>query len=273
MAPEQARGDRDIDARADVYALGALLFRSWPAGRRSRAQTAEEVLAGILAARRHGWASCSRCRATSRTLVARMLDKNPALRPADGEAALRRARRHRRDHRRAHRERAAPVVGSPTVRITPPSAGRTFTGEGAADAPTPSSARTRGRAPVSSVGVLSFLDMSPARDQDYLCDGIAEELIDTLAQLDGLRVAARSSSFQFKSQAEDARAIGARLGVDAIVEGGVRKAGDHLRITVRLVNVADGYQRWSQRFDGNIEECSPSRTRSQPAWRARCAGC
>lgn len=106
----------------------------------------------------------------------------------------------------------------------------------------------------TSIAVLPFLDMSASRDQDYLCDGIAEELINSLSHVTGLRVAARSSSFQFKSSGADARAVGARLGVDSVLEGGVRKSGDRLRVTVQLVDVADGYQRWSHRFDGTIQD-------------------
>ena len=106
----------------------------------------------------------------------------------------------------------------------------------------------------TSIAVLPFLDMSASRDQDYLCDGIAEELINALSHVNGLRVAARSSSFQFKSSGADARAVGARLGVDSVLEGGVRKSGDRLRVTVQLVDVADGYQRWSHRFDGTIQD-------------------
>ncbi len=110
------------------------------------------------------------------------------------------------------------------------------------------------RAGSTSIAVLPFLDMSSARDQGYLCDGIAEELINALSHVDGLRVAARSSSFQFKAAGADSRAVGARLGVDSVLEGGVRKSGERLRITVHLVDVADGYQRWSHRFDGTIED-------------------
>ncbi len=116
------------------------------------------------------------------------------------------------------------------------------------------SSRTPQSDEVRSIAVLPFLDMSAARDQDYLCDGIADELINALTHIDGLRVSARSSSFQFKSSKADARAVGARLGVDSVLEGGVRKAGDRLRVTVQLVDVADGYQRWSHRFDGTIED-------------------
>ena len=105
---------------------------------------------------------------------------------------------------------------------------------------------------LASVAVLPFLDLSAARDQDYLCDGIAEEILTALTHVAGLRVAARSSSFQQKGQG--ARDAGARLGVDAVLEGAVRKAGDKLRVTVQLVETAGGYQRWSHRFEGTVAD-------------------
>jgi adenylate cyclase len=104
----------------------------------------------------------------------------------------------------------------------------------------------------STIAVLPFMDMSPGRDQDYFCEGLAEELIDALGKIDGLRVAARSLSFRFRGASLDLREVGTGLGVAAIVEGSVRKAGDRLRITVQLVDVASGYQRWSQRFEREI---------------------
>jgi adenylate cyclase len=91
--------------------------------------------------------------------------------------------------------------------------------------------------------------MSPQRDQDYFCEGIAEELIDALTHVDGLRVVARSSSFQFRQDGIDLREVGRTLGVNWVVEGSVRRAGDQLRVTVQLIDVATGYHKWSQRFE------------------------
>jgi len=104
-------------------------------------------------------------------------------------------------------------------------------------------------AAVASIAVLPFVDMSPERDQDYFCEGIAEELINDLAQIKDLRVAARTSSFQFKKAPLDIREIGRRLGVGTILEGSVRKAGNRLRITAQLIKVPDGYHLWSHRYD------------------------
>lgn len=103
------------------------------------------------------------------------------------------------------------------------------------------------RAP--SVAVLPMIDLSPAKDQEYFCDGLAEELINALSRIEGLRVVARTSAFSFKGQNLDVRTIGSKLGVTSILEGSVRKQGNRLRITAQLINVADGYHIWSERFD------------------------
>jgi len=107
---------------------------------------------------------------------------------------------------------------------------------------------------ISSIAVLPFADMSPARDQDYLCEGLAEELINALTHIDGLRVAARTASFQFRSAGADIHEIGRQLAVGALLEGSVRKADNRLRVTVQLIEVATGYHRWSQRFDRLLDD-------------------
>ena len=107
---------------------------------------------------------------------------------------------------------------------------------------------------IASIAVLPFADMSPTHDQEYLCEGLAEELINALTQIDGLRVAARTASFQFRGKGEDIRRVGEQLNVEALLEGSVRKSGDRLRVTVQLVEVASGYHRWSHRFDGQFED-------------------
>ena len=103
--------------------------------------------------------------------------------------------------------------------------------------------------PPATVAVLPFVDRSPGGDQEYFSDGIAEELIATLARVEGLRVASRTSSFSFKGRNEDIRTIGRELGVAAVIEGSVRREGEQLRITAQLVNVADGYQLWSDTYN------------------------
>jgi len=105
-----------------------------------------------------------------------------------------------------------------------------------------------------SIAVLPFTDMSPQRDQEYFCDGMSEELINALAQIDGLHVTSRTSAFALKGQNLDMRSIGEKLGVTAVLEGSVRKSGNKLRVTAQLINIADGFQLWSERYDREMDD-------------------
>ena len=102
--------------------------------------------------------------------------------------------------------------------------------------------------------MLPFVDMSPQKDQEYFCDGIAEELLGALNQIADLHVASRTSSFQFRGSAMDIRDIGEKLNVKAVLEGSVRKAGDRIRVQAQLINVADGYRLWYERYDRDMED-------------------
>jgi TolB-like protein/Flp pilus assembly protein TadD len=107
---------------------------------------------------------------------------------------------------------------------------------------------------VGSIAVLPFLDMSPDRDQGYFCEGLADELINSLASLPNLHVASRTSSFRFKSPTLDIREVGQRLNVNTVLEGSVRKAGSNFRITAQLISAVDGYQLWSGKYDRRLED-------------------
>ena len=106
----------------------------------------------------------------------------------------------------------------------------------------------------ASIAVLPFADVSPAKDQEYLSDGLAEQLINDLAKVPGLKVIGRSSSFQFKDRSEDARDVGRKLAVANVLEGTVRREGDHVRITTELIKADDGFQLWSQTYDREIND-------------------
>lgn len=108
--------------------------------------------------------------------------------------------------------------------------------------------------PQRSIAVLPFVDMSPAKDQEYFTDGLTENLLNALAQLRDLRVAGRTSSFAFKNRNEDLREIGEQLGVAHILEGSVQKSGVQIRITAQLINAEDGYHLWSQTYDRTLED-------------------
>ncbi|HTJ20514.1 MAG TPA: tetratricopeptide repeat protein [Steroidobacteraceae bacterium] len=104
------------------------------------------------------------------------------------------------------------------------------------------------------VAILPFADMSPEKNQDYFCEGTAEEIIDALCAVTGLHVASRSASFQLKNRAVDAREVGRLLNVHAFLEGSVRKSDDRLRITAQLIDVGHGGHLWSQSFDRKVED-------------------
>jgi len=105
-----------------------------------------------------------------------------------------------------------------------------------------------------SIAVLPFQDMSREKDQEYFCDGIAEEIINALAHVSSLKVIARTSAFAFKNQNVDMREIGQKLNVETILEGSVRKDSNRIRITAQLIKTADGTHLWSERFDRNLDD-------------------
>jgi TolB-like protein/DNA-binding winged helix-turn-helix (wHTH) protein/tetratricopeptide (TPR) repeat protein len=106
----------------------------------------------------------------------------------------------------------------------------------------------------TSIAVLPFADMSAAKDQEYFSDGLAEQLINDLAKISGLKVVGWSSAFQFKGKNEDLRNVGRKLGAANVLEGSVRREGNHVRITAELIKTDDGFQLWSQTYDREIKD-------------------
>ncbi|HEU4382424.1 MAG TPA: protein kinase [Anaeromyxobacteraceae bacterium] len=239
MAPEQARGAPE-DERSDVFAFGVILHQmlsgELPFKGQGRERTRPAPELEIPGAPALG------------ALVARMLERDPLKRPRDGGQVLSALSLVQAELGRAGArpppEDMVPAGGAPPREAPAEPEGR---------------ARSRRRAAPSreaaaSIAVLPFADLSPAKDQDYFCDGIAEELLGALSAVEGLRVASRGSSFQFKGQAVDSREMGKALGVATLLEGSVRKAGNRVRVSARLVNAGDGYQRWSEAFDRRLED-------------------
>jgi TolB-like protein/Tfp pilus assembly protein PilF len=105
-----------------------------------------------------------------------------------------------------------------------------------------------------SIAVLPFADMSEKKDQEYFADGMAEEIIDLLVKIPGLKVISRTSSFQFKGKTEDLHSIGTQLGVAYVLQGSVRKSGDRLRVTAQLLNSRDGADVWSETYDRDLSD-------------------
>ena len=215
LSPEQARG-RDVDGRSDVFAFGSVLYEMLTGRRAFGAPSAPETLVAILRDEPRDLAELGiAVPASLAGVLRRCLRKNPVERF----------------------QSASDLAFS--LRAAAPGSGQ-VSGDAA-------------RVPVS-VAVLPFRNVSPDADNEYFSDGITEELINALAQVPGLRVAARTSSFLFKESREDIRAIAERLGVSTVLEGSVRKAGDRVRISAQLINAADGYHLWSESHDQNMSD-------------------
>jgi len=106
----------------------------------------------------------------------------------------------------------------------------------------------------NSIAVLPFVNMSGDPENEYFSDGLSEELINALVMVDGLKVVARTSAFAFRGQERDVREIGAELGVEHVLEGSVRKAGDRVRITAQLIHAEDGFHLWSETYDRQLDD-------------------
>ncbi len=131
---------------------------------------------------------------------------------------------------------------------------KVFFTDGSGYAASPSARQREFIAPENSIAVLPFTDLSRDSSQGYFSDGISEEILNLLAQVEGLHVAARTSSFAFRKGNTDIREIGRLLNVQAVLEGSIRKAGDRIRLTAQLINVADGYHIWSQTYDRKLDD-------------------
>jgi serine/threonine protein kinase len=219
MSPEQARG-APMDHRTDIWSFGVILYEMLTSVPPFRGDYDQAVVYLILNQDPEPVTSIRPdVPDTVTRVIDRCLEKDPANRYGSVEELMKDMRR---------------LEG---VRL-PGSSGR----------------GTQKSKELPSIAVLPFRDMSPARDQDYFCEGIAEELINALTQINGLRVAARTSAFQYKNKESDVRKIGNDLDVEAVLEGSVRKAGNRLRITAQLVNVSDGYHLWSEKYDRDLED-------------------
>jgi eukaryotic-like serine/threonine-protein kinase len=219
MSPEQARG-KELDSRSDFFSFGVTLYEMVTGTLPFHGQTAGEILEAIFTQQ-----PTPSIRLNPRTpgeldrIIYKALEKDRNLRYQSAVEI------------RTDLERLKRTISSNQI----------FPVGGAVSEP-------------QSIAVLPFADMSPEKDQDYFCDGMAEELISALAKVEGLSVASRTSSFRFKGRAEDASTIAKQLRVQTLLEGSVRKAGKKLRITVQLVNAADGYEVWSEKYDRETQD-------------------
>ena len=215
MSPEQARGE-PVGASSDLFAFGVVLYEMLTGRKAFARATAADTLAAVLK------------------------EDPPAMDSAPGglPPGVDRIVRHCLEKRPQARFQSMRDLAFALESLS----------DGASQAASPSQDAT------PSIAVLPFRDMSSGRDQDYFCEGLADELIHALTRIPNLRVASRTASFRFKENGGDVATIAQQLHVTTILEGSVRKAGERLRVSVQLIKASEGFHLWSDRYDRDLSD-------------------
>ena len=243
LSPEQARGE-PVDHRCDLFGLGCVLYAMCTGRSPFPAKSIFDAIRLVCDYPPQPLLSVNASLpAWLCQLIERLLAKDPVDRFQSAAEVVQALQRHH-----------AAAAGFSGADAGPP--------ESAQNDPLPHDLKTSALVPPEksvrdaprSIAVLPFKNISADAENEYFSEGLAEELLGTLAKLKGLNVAARCSAFQFKGQAMDVREVGRQLNVDAVLEGSVRKAGEQLRIAVQLSDARSGYQLWSERYDRHLSD-------------------
>ncbi len=227
MSPEQVRGE-ELDARTDLFSFGMVLYEMTTGIRPFRGETFGVIAEAIL----------------NRTPVA------PARLNTDLPPKLEEVINKALEKIKKLRYQSAADVATDLRRLRRNADSERSSGEGRARALTEIPTRPTHQA----IAVLPFTNMSSDPENEFFADGITEEIINALVQIEDLRVAARTSAFSFKENHVDLQTVGSRLNVNTVLKGSVRKSGDRLRIMADLINVADGYHLWFERYDRQLQD-------------------
>ena len=264
MSPEQARG-RIVDKRTDIWAFGVLLFEMLSGRPLFAGETVSDTIAAVLT-REPSYTELPACVPPHiRMLLARCLERDPKRRLRDiGEAR----------HQLEHPSSPLPTIDS-TSGVQPQSitqgqrqrtlwiavviglaltAGAVFVWQNRDSVMRLPSGNRSLPGSSQSIAVLPFVNESGSSDDEYFADGMTDELASALMKVNGLRVAAHSSTFTFKQKAVDVREVGSKLNVAVVLEGTVRRSGPKLRVTAQLVNASDGLALWSERYERDASD-------------------
>jgi serine/threonine protein kinase len=216
MSPEQVLG-RDVDVRTDIYSLGIVLHEMATGQRAFKQKSSAELISAVL---RDAPPIVTEVRPELPADLARLIRRCVEKDPLNRWQTARDVANELRDLEQSQRQLSA-LVGS---QLGP------------------------------SVAVMPFQNLSPDPENEYFSDGLAEEILNALSQVEGLTVAARASSFYFKGKSTEMSEIASRLRVANVLQGSVRRAGNRVRVTVQLVNLKNGFQLWSERYDRQMED-------------------
>ena len=250
MSPEQACG-APIDKRTDVWSLGVVLYEMVTGHAPFTGDTPREIMASILEKEPPPLTSyVAHAPAEPQQIISRTLRKDRKERYQSAHELLEALKdlRHKLEFKaELKRSTAAPKLAAFIVLVA------IVVGAFFAFRMSRQRAVPLPPFPEKSIAVLPFLDLSQAKDQEYFCDGMSEEILDALAKVDGLRVVARTSSFSFKGKNPDVGDLGKKLKVENVVEGSVRRDGNRVRISAQLINARNGLQLWSETYERELQ--------------------
>jgi len=267
MSPEQARG-KELDARTDLFSFGVVLYEMVTGALPFPGGSTGEILEAIFGKEPVATVRFNpRVPAKLEDIIFKSLEKDRTLRyqsAREMQADLQRLRRDSSKHGmtpellttkaavvepqnvQAGKKTKLVAAVITTIIVVALTAAYFLRSENQKPAPV--------KIDTPSIAVLPFVNMSSDKEQDFFSDGLAEELLNNLTKIQGLRVTGRTSSFAFKGKNEDLRLIGQKLNVRTILEGSVRKEGKRVRVTAQLVNTSDGFHLWSQTYERELED-------------------
>ena len=253
MSPEQSRG-KTVDARTDLWSLGVVLYEMLSGRQPFEGESSTDVLANILHREPPQLAlEAEELAPEIGAILGRALAKERLARYATSReltADLKSAQKRLQFDAELGR---SPLPGGNAV--SGGVAGPASAASGAsASSPARGSTGSGAALPRHAIAVLPFRNLSAEAENDYFCDGLAEELLNALAKIDGFKVAARTSAFAFRDKPAGISEIGRALGVTTVLEGSVRTSRGRMRIAVQLVNAADGFHLWSERYDREMRD-------------------